>query len=193
MDYLYYRTPMTSRGSGPDLDEDLRMEVWRPSLARPVRRDLPLVPCAVWSLFHLLGVFATRDYFLVLVLAGPRLVHRTCVFPAYFRFTFMGPRDLQAASLWTDPAWRGRGLGLAALEEAFRRPECQGRTLWYMVREDNRPSIRLAEKAGFVQWGRGGRVDPWGIRALGRYRVAEIFHPQAPGRGTAREPGPQTR
>jgi GNAT superfamily N-acetyltransferase len=190
MDYFYFKKRMASGAPGPDLGDGLRVVIWRPTPGRPVRRDLPLVPFGIWSLFHFLGVFASRDYFLVLVLAGPRLVHRTCIFPAHYRFPFMAARDLQAGGLWTDPGWRGRGLGLAALGEAFRRPECQGRTLWYMVREDNRPSVRLAEKAGFLLWGRGGRVDPWGIGALGRYEVAEVLPSRPPERGSVWEPDP---
>ena len=184
MNYLFYKVRMTPPAPAPELPGEVTLEVWRPTLGRPVVRELPAVPFAVWSLFHFLRVFATRDYFLVLVRHGGRLVHCTGVFPAHYRFPFMAPRDLQAAGLWTDPAWRGRGLGLAALAEVFRRPECQGRTLWYMVREDNPASIGLAEKAGLQRWGRGGREPRGGLGLLARYRVARLLHGTAvPGRG----------
>jgi len=182
MAYLFYKARIVLQPPGPELRGDLRLETWRPTLGRPVRRDLPVVPFAVWSLYHFLGVFATRDYFLLLIRHRGRVVHRSCVLPAHYRFPFMAPRDLQAAGLWTAPDWRGRGLGLAALGEVFRRDECQGRTLWYMVREDNAASIRLAEKAGLLRWGRGGR-GTWSLDPLGRYRVAERLHcPPGPGR-----------
>lgn len=181
MAYLFYKARITTPVPGPELPGDLDLEVWRPTLARPLRRGLPAAPFAAWSLYHFLGVFATRDYFVVLIRHRGRLVHRTGVFPAHARFPFMAPRDLQAGGLWTDPAWRGRGLGQVALAEVFRRPECQGRTLWYMVREDNLASIRLAEKIGLLRWGRGGREGP-GL--LARYRIAQQLHcPPVPGRG----------
>lgn len=184
MNFFFYKARITPPAPAPALPGEVALEIWRPTLGRPVARGLPAVPFAVWSLFHFLGVFATRDYFLVLVRQRGRLVHRTGVFPAHYRFPFMAPRDLQAAGLWTDPAWRGRGLGLAALVEVFRRPECQGRTLWYMVREDNPASIRLAEKVGLQRWGRGGRESRGGLGLLARYRVAHLFHcPPVPGRG----------
>lgn len=177
MNYLFYKTRITAHPPDPGLPAGLDLEIWRPSLGRPRVPGLPAAPFALWSLFHFLRVFATRDYFLVLVRDRGRLVHRTGVFPAHWRFPFMAPRDLQAAGLWTDPAWRGRGLGLAALGAVQRRAECQGRTLWYMVREDNGASIRLAEKAGLLRWGRGGREARPGL--LARYRIREWRHAPA--------------
>jgi GNAT superfamily N-acetyltransferase len=182
MVYLFYKTRVTFQPPPADLEPGLALEVWRPTLGRPVRLGLPLVPFGVWSLYHFLGVFATRDYFLVLIRHRARLVHRTCVFPAHYRFPFMAAQDLQAGGIWTAPPWRGRGLGLAALREVFGRPECRGRTLWYMVREDNPASIRLAEKAGLLRWGRGGRTTRWGRGPLGRYQVTEWPHGQAAAR-----------
>ena len=176
MDYLFFKTGIAAPAAVPEAGADLTLSCWRPTLRRPVRRDLPAVPFAAWSLFHFLRIFATRDYFILLIAHGSEVVHRTCVFPAHFRFPFMAERDLQAAGLWTAPEWRGRGLGLTALREALRRVDSPERTLWYMVREDNRPSIRLAQKAGLLLWGRGRRVDPWGIGVLGRYQVTEILH-----------------
>jgi GNAT superfamily N-acetyltransferase len=175
MNYLFYKARITVPLPGPELPGELDLAIWRPTLGRPLVRGLPAVPFAVWSLYHFLGWFATRDYFLVLVRHRGRLVHRAAVFPTHGRFPFMAPGDLQAAALWTDPGWRGRGLGLAGLAEVFRRPECQGRTLWYMVREDNPASIRLAEKAGLRCWGRGGR-EAGGRLGLGaRYRMVELL------------------
>jgi ribosomal protein S18 acetylase RimI-like enzyme len=80
----------------------------------------------------------------------------------------MRPGDLQAAAIWTHPEFRGLGLGRRALEQAlglWRRPD---RLMWYMVRQDNAASIRLAEKAGFRLAGRGEK------RGLA-YRIQEGF------------------
>ena len=174
MGYLFYKTNLPAPGPPPDLGEGLALQCWRPTLRRPLPPELPLVPFGVWSAFHFLGLFATRDYFILRIRHGSRPVHRTCVVPAHWRFPFMAPGDLQAASLWTHPDWRGRGLGLAALGEVPRHLEAPGRTLWYMVHEDNRASIRLAEKAGLALWGTGGVVERWGIRLLGIYKAERI-------------------
>ena len=163
------------------------LSFWRPGRFRLRPEGFPAMPFLVWGWCHALGVFATRDYGIVLIFQDGRLVHRTCLLPAHFRFPFMGPGDLQTAGIWTRPDRRGAGLGLMALGWVLQQRADPARALWYMVREDNFPSIRLAEKAGLVLWGRGGRVPRWGIGALGQYRVDEILHRRAgPGRGFCR-------
>ncbi|BDU75134.1 GNAT family N-acetyltransferase [Mesoterricola sediminis] len=153
MDYLFYLRE--GPGAAPGPETGLEVEVWRPTLLRPLRAGLPLLPFAAWSAFHFARVFATRDY-RVLLLAGPEgPVHRTCLLPAHFRFPFMVPGDLQAAALWTRGDLRGRGIALAGLRAALAT--VGEHRVWYMVREDNLPSIRLAEKAGFAFHARGGR------------------------------------
>jgi GNAT superfamily N-acetyltransferase len=188
MGYLFFKTTLPDPGLPPGLGGGLTLESWRPTLRRPLPPRLPLVPFGIWCAFHLLGIFATRDFFILLIRHGLRPVHRTCVLPAHWRFPFMAPRDLQVAGLWTHPDWRGRGLGLAALREVPRHLGAPGRTLWYMVHEDNLPSIRLAQKAGLALWGRGGRVDRWGLSALGSYRVGEVLPA-----GEPRRSGPDGR
>ena len=152
------------------LPPGLTLELWRPGRLRLRPRGLPALPFLVWGWWHLLRVFRSRDYAMVLIREGDALVHRTCLLPAHFRFPFMRPGDLQAAGIWTRPDKRGLGLALVALGELFRR--YQG-TLWYMVREDNHPSIRLAEKAGFRCWGRGRKRFSPGLGLLGRFEITE--------------------
>jgi RimJ/RimL family protein N-acetyltransferase len=125
-----------------------------------------------------LRVFATRDYAILLIFQGERVVHRTCLLPAHFRFPFMGPGDLQAAGIWTAPEHRGTGLGQVALEAILQRLEDPARTLWYMVRADNHASIRLAQKAGFQLWGRGLKRARLGLGPLGRFDITTETDPQ---------------
>jgi len=128
-----------------------------------------------WSLFHFFRVFAGPDYFILLIFRGAHLVHRTCVLPAHFKFPFMAARDLQAAGLWTHPSMRGRGLGFAALQEVARLVGAPKRTLWYLVREENAASIRLAEKAGYQLVARGMRRHRLGLRAAGYFQISEFL------------------
>ena len=155
------------------LPSGLTLAFWRPGWFRLRPGGVPAMPFLAWGWCHALGLFASRDYALVLIFAGETLVHRTCLLPAHFRFPFMRPGDLQASGIWTHPDHRGHGLGLAALRAVFHQYRGSGRTLWYMVREDNLASIRLAGKAGFHPWGRGGKVARLGIGALGAYRITE--------------------
>ena len=85
--------------------------MWRPSPWRVVPPSLPLASSMAFWLAHYGRMLRNRDYAVLLLFDGSRVVHRTCVIPAYFRWPFMAPQDLQLSSLWTDPiikaaAWR---------------------------------------------------------------------------------------
>jgi RimJ/RimL family protein N-acetyltransferase len=179
--YYIYKRPMTDLSGAGSLPSDLRVEVWRPTIRHPVHRCLTAFPFLAWSLFHFARVFASRDYAIVLLFQGKLLVHRTCLVPAHFRFPFMAAPDLQAAGIWTDPALRGRGLALLAMAEGLGRMGNPDRTLWYLTRVENAPSIRVAEKAGFRRFGRVVRRNWLGVRLLGRFHLEETFSDTQPG------------
>lgn len=177
-----YRFYLAGEAPPPQPADGLRLEFWRPSWRQFLHPALPALPFLALSLFHLLHLFANRHFTVLLISQGNLLVHRACLFPAHFRFPFMAAGDLQIAGLWTHPAQRGRGLGLLALGEILRR--YGGRTLWYLVREENAASIRLAEKAGLRLVGRGGRRKRLGLRALGYFHLDG----QVPKEGTEGRP-----
>lgn len=167
MKYLFFHRTLTPVPHPREWPSDLTLELWRPTLAQPLPPDLPLFPFCVWSAFHFLKVFPSPDYAVLLIRQGERLVNRTCLFPPHFKFPFMVPGELQLAGLWTDPAYRGRGLGLLAVQEVCRLLADPKRSLWYLAREGNEASIRVAEKAGFQFLGIGERKAS-GI--LGQFR-----------------------
>jgi RimJ/RimL family protein N-acetyltransferase len=135
------------------------------------------MPFLAWSLFHGLGVFRTRDYALLLIHRDGRLVHRTCLLPAHFRFPFMAPGDLQAAGIWTDPGQRGQGLATLAMAHLLAHLGGPARTLWYLTRLDNLESIHLAEKCGYLLAGRVVRQPRWGSRLLATFRLETTGEP----------------
>jgi GNAT superfamily N-acetyltransferase len=159
--FLFFHTPLDPGSpTGSPAPRDLpgfTFEAWRPGLRQLRPAGFPAQPFLAWGLFHHLRLFASRDYRILALRAGGALVHRTCLLPAHFRFPFMRPGDLQAAAIWTRPDCRGLGLGQLMLERALELSRRPGRLMWYMVREDNPASIRLAEKAGFLLAGRGGK------------------------------------
>lgn len=175
MRYLFFNRPLCGTAGSPEAPAGLTLECWHPTLTCPVPPGLASLPFLLWTGFHYLGLFATRDYGVVLLRLDGRLVHRTCVLPAYFRVPFMGRRDLQAAGIWTAEDQRGRGLGLLALQEVLRHWEHPDRVLWYMAHEENQASLRLAEKAGFRHCGRGARMKRFGLGLLASYRITETL------------------
>lgn len=196
MPYLFFKRVITPDPVTARLPRGFTLEFWRPGWFQLLPRGFPVMPFLGWGWFHALRLFRSRDYAIVLIFEGETLMHRTCLLPAHFRFPFMRPGDLQAAGIWTHPDQRGRGLALIALQAVFHRLEDPARTLWYMVREDNHGSIRLAEKAGFRPWGRGLKQAPLGIGPLGVFRITEGPNPRAlarPGRHQQGLPGAWSR
>ena len=113
-----------------------------------------------------------------------QLVHYSGFTARYWRFPFLSDDDVQVGDTWTEPAHRGRGIARFALFEILRTRGKSGRKFWYVVDELNRPSIRVAESAGFVLEGEGTWVKPFGIKLLGSYvmrtpkKVAERSDPR---------------
>ncbi len=156
--------------------------IWRPGLLRFRPKGLPLYPFLVWWAFHQLRLFANRDYAVVLVHSQGQLVHRSVVTPGYFRFPFMGKRDLQVGDTWTHPAHRGKGLARIGLNAALQIGK--GREYWYLVEEDNLPSIRVAERLGFRLAGVGLRASRLGLALLGSFLIQEVSPPLHAGNQT---------
>ena len=127
----------------------------------------------VWWLFHHGRIFKNQAYTIYVIQKGRRLVHRSCVFPGFFRFPFIASDDVQVGDIWTDPEHRRKGLASYALHSIVSAPMLRGRKIWYVVAEDNRASIRVAERAGFVRYGEGVRKERFGS---GLFAVYVIRH-----------------
>ncbi len=170
MNYLFYTLNLMKNSPEPEaLPINYRVEIWRPTLCSIKPRGLPLVPFGVWWIFHLLRIFYNQNYGLVLIYEGDRLIHRTCVFPGYFRFPFMARTDLQIGDTWTDEVHRGKGLAAWAIRQAFAAFGHEGICFWYITLHDNFASIRAAEKGKFVLQGEGRRISRFGLKPLGAY------------------------
>ena len=118
MKYLFYCYDSSEEASAQCvLDSPYSFKLWRPSPFSVAPSGTALTPFALWWLMHYSGIFKNSDYGLFLVYDGEKLVHRTGIFPGYFRFPFMSNSDLQVGDLWTDPEYRGRHIASFALEQ----------------------------------------------------------------------------
>ena len=149
--------------------------LWHPSLTEFVPNGVSLKPFMMWWLFHELGIFMNKGYAIFLIYYDNQIVHRSCIFPGYFRFPFMQKQDLQIGDTWTHPDHRGKGLATYALHEILRLRGKQGQSFWYIVEEENLASIRVVEKAGFSKVGRGIRTKRFGVSLLGSYIIQQAF------------------
>jgi len=176
---LFYakHSDINSPPSVSPLDSRFLFDIWRPTPTRIVPSGIPIVPFAAWWLCHYLRLFSNRDYAVMLVRDDGKIVHRSGVFPKYFRFPFMAVDDLQIGDTWTLPEYRGQGLATFALRtitETFHKP---GRTFWYVTEQENSTSISVVEKVGFEMVGVGNRTKRFGIRALGAYVIQQPITP----------------
>jgi RimJ/RimL family protein N-acetyltransferase len=149
--------------------------VWRP-------RSWPALPPGLlgsrlrlrflfrWAV-HRLHLFAGSGCGVLLIYDRRRLVHYSGFTPRYWRFPFVADDDFQIGDTWTDPAHRGRGLALFALQTIVTTLAKPGRRLWYVVEAVNEPSIRVAEKARFTLAAEGTWVMPWGLKLAGAYVI----------------------
>ena len=165
----FYSRNAEAVGTDFTLPTGYRWCLWRPVQGGLVPRGVPLFPFCVWTAMHRLHMFANREYGLLLVYAGTRLVHRSGIFPRYLRFPFMASGDLQIGDVWTHPEHRNRRLASFAIQEILAASASPGRRIWYLVDDDNRISVRTIETFDFISLGTGRRVSRLGLRALGQY------------------------
>lgn len=170
--YKRFANPVHSPSAAPGYS----CIIWKPGLLRVRPKGLPLYPFFVWWIFHQLRLFANRDYAVVLIHYQNQLVHRSVITPRYFRFPFMRDGDLQIGDTWTDEAHRGRGLATMGLKSALAA--AGNREYWYLVEEENFPSIRVAEKLGFRLAGVGTRTPRLGSSLFGSFLLQEPVSPK---------------
>jgi RimJ/RimL family protein N-acetyltransferase len=174
--YLVFRRdsakPITSNYVLPD---GYTTASWKLGLLLTV----PSSPLSRWKvavlgiMFILLG---RSPRYTVYVISAPdgSPAHYSVLFPKYFRFPFMGKSDLQIGGLWTNPSLRCLGLATYAVQEILRAEEQPERVYWYVVAENNVPSVRVAEKNGFIAHGFASRRRHLGSSWLARFELMEV-------------------
>jgi GNAT superfamily N-acetyltransferase len=169
-DILFFRSNPPAPGAGSahvSAGAAVPLEIWTPRLGQVRPQGMPRFPYAVWWLFHYAGVFRNDQYRIFLVREEGAVVHRSCVFPPFFRFPFMGQRDVQVGDVWTLESRRGKGLSAATLGHIAER--YTDRSVWFLCEESNQASARLARSAGLQLVGVGAREPRFGLGMLGQF------------------------
>lgn len=162
--YLFYRfdpTPASPSSKGQD-NPNFTMELWKPSWRAPWPRGVARnkrLHFLFRTLLHFSGIFRSRESGAILIYMGTRLAHYSAFTPRYWRFPFLTKRDLQVGDTWTEPSFRGRGLAKRSLRRLLDVLSEPDRSIWYVVEDVNRASIRVAEDCGFHLAGIGTRVQ----------------------------------
>lgn len=173
-DQLFFSTEsLPHQAEARDLPAGCQAEFWAPRGTQLRPDGLGRMPFMVWSLFHHGRIFRNRGYQLLLIRKAGVLVHRSCIFPGYYRFPFMAAGDLQVGDTWTAPAERGKGLAGWALAAIIRRLASSENKVWYICDRDNAASAAVARKAGMQLVGRGLRTRRFGLNLLGKFEILD--------------------
>lgn len=174
---FYVVEPVSQPKDVNNLPSDYICSLWRPSWKRILPMGMSRLTYRAWWLFHHCHIFSNREYGILVIYCGQELVHYSGIFPSYSRFPFMEKNDLQIGDTWTHPSHRGRGLATFAIKITAALCGNSRRRIWYLVEEENHPSVRAVEKAGFTCIGRGRRTKRFGLKILGSY-VLETSEPK---------------
>lgn len=178
MRYSFYRYDYVFGSQSQEevsIDKRFNSTLWNPTALEIVPKGVALLPLGVWWVMHHLHLFANQDYGLYLIYSGDNLIHRSVITPRYFRFPFMGKEDLQIGDTWTMPDYRGKGLASFAIQKIVELHKKPGRRFWYVVEENNIPSIKAVEKAGFAKYGVGARRKRIGAALFGFFKIQQKF------------------
>jgi ribosomal protein S18 acetylase RimI-like enzyme len=83
------------------------------------------------------------------------IVSSLLVVPAYYKWPFMQPNDVQLTYVLTHPKHRGKAYAAQLIYHAMQDLKKMNMVsdIWYVTDENNTGSVKLAEKIGFKQVG----------------------------------------
>jgi RimJ/RimL family protein N-acetyltransferase len=155
----------------PTLPPGLQMRCWAPAVDGPPPPGSRTFANHFWWALGNAGRFARPDFAEISVRRDSHLIHRLIVTPAWYRFPFMAPEDLQIGTIWTSPEARRKQLARAAIGEAHRRFGTSGTCFWYVADAGNHASEALARSCGYELVATGRRTRRCGTALLGQYVI----------------------
>lgn len=158
-----------------ELPQGYTWKLWSPNTASIIPPTGKIYPFLIWYCFHILKIFKNNNYSILIIYFENKAVHRSCVFPGFFRFPFMLKPDLQIGDTWTDPEHGGKGLASFALSKIIEIFSKEERIFWYIVQDDNIPSIKVVEKNEFTLFGLGKKAKRICSSFLGYYVVEKFI------------------
>jgi predicted acetyltransferase len=157
------------------LDMHYSSEFWEPTLFNLVPKGLSNGPrfIILTIYFTLKKFFGNSSYGIFIVYCEGHIVHYSILLPKYFRFPFMKKGDLHIGPIWTHGEHRGKGLALYAVRKIFELYRYSNRRFWFVTGEENNSARRVAEKSGFMLYGRGIRKKILCIRVIDLFVIEE--------------------
>lgn len=142
----------------------LRLVRWQPGSGNGLRsKRFPFKYNLFWF-YHFLGLFKNKNYSAFLLYEEDTVVSALMAIPAYSRWPFMGPKDVQLIYVITHPDHRRKGLGATLIHRTLDhlKNSSDVEKVWYVTTTDNLASRKLCEKLGFSFAGSGLRKVRFG-------------------------------
>ena len=170
--HFFRYDPDAPAGPAVLLPEDMKIRCWRPDRDGYPPPRSRRISNLVWWAFAEAGRFSRPGFAEICLEREGRLLHRLIVTPAWHRFPFMAPEDLQIGDVWTSVAARRKHLARLAIAETHRLFASEQARFWYVTDAKNEPSQALARSCGYRLVAIGRRTG-W-APLLGQY-VIEKF------------------
>ena len=155
----------------PALPLGFEIRCWSPTFDGYPPRGSRTVANHVWWALAKARRFARPDFTEISISDDHRVLHRLVVTPAWYRFPFMAPEDLQIGAVWTAAQARRKQLARSAILEAHRRFGASGGSFWYVADAGNNASEALARSCGYELVATGRRTRRFGTSLLGQYVI----------------------
>ncbi len=168
-----YKFNKQSRIANLSFNDNYKTTNWYPVIFSIKPKHLKFYPSCVWYLFHFFRVFHSRNYHIIKVIDNGLCIHRSCVFPKFFRFPFMNKDDIQIGDIWTHPNYRGKGIAKYILNEVVNKFKNKKIGIWYICQIDNHSSIKIAESIGFEMISNAKKIRFLGLNITGKYILTE--------------------
>jgi len=146
---------------------------WSPSLFQIKPILFPFMPFFIWYIFHYLGIFGNKNYRIYYLKNKTNILHKTLIFPKFYRFPFMNKHDLQLGDIFTEKSLRGKGVASKAAN--FIINKYKNKNFWFLCDENNISSILIAHNNNFKLKGYGYKVTPFGLNIFSYFKIFKKY------------------
>jgi len=146
---------------------------WTPSLFKIKPILFPYMPFIIWYMFYYFGIFVNKKYRIAYIKNKNKILHKTLIFPKFYRFPFMKKNDLQLGDILTEKSFRGKGVASKVI--SFILDKYKTKSFWFLCNENNISSIMLAHNNNFKLKGYGYKVTPFGLNIFSYYKIFKKY------------------
>lgn len=146
---------------------------WTPNFLQIKPILFPYMPFFIWYIFYHFGVFENKNYFVAYIKNQNKILHKTLIFPKFYRFPFMKKNDLQLGDIFTEKTYRGRGIAFNVVNLIINMYKTKN--FWFLCSENNISSIMIAHNNNFKLKGYGYKVTPFGFNIFSYYKIFKNY------------------